>query len=71
MRAALRTNAKPYSDIDYAPKYYNAFDDTYDDKPLSKEEFFAKVDATLEEVRQGKGIAINSDEELRAYFNNL
>jgi hypothetical protein len=44
--------------------------DAVDDTLMSKEDFFAEVDAALEEVRQGKG-AFNAKEELRAYFDSL
>lgn len=42
-----------------------------DDKLMSKEAFFARIDQALEEVREGKGITLNSKEELMAYFDNL
>jgi anthranilate/para-aminobenzoate synthase component I len=38
---------------------------------MSKEEFFAKIDRALEEVRAGKGMLFNSSQELRSYYDSL
>ena len=42
-----------------------------DDTELSKEEFFARVDESREEARQGKVHRIESKEELRNFLNSL
>ncbi|MDR1416877.1 MAG: hypothetical protein LBJ57_05615 [Prevotellaceae bacterium] len=65
MLATQHAKVKPYN-AGYAPH-----SDAYDDTLMSKEEFFAKIDAALEEVRQGKGMVFNSKEELHAYFDAL
>ncbi|MDR3189294.1 MAG: hypothetical protein LBT94_08965, partial [Prevotellaceae bacterium] len=54
---------KPYN-VGYVPSSDTPDDDTL----MSKEEFFAKLDRSLEEIRQGKGTRIRSKEELRDYF---
>ena len=38
---------------------------------MSKEEYFAKIDRSLEQARQGKVRRINSIEELDAFLNSL
>lgn len=38
---------------------------------MSKEEFFAKIDRSLEQARLGKVRRINSIEELDAFLNSL
>ncbi|MDR1342958.1 MAG: hypothetical protein LBK18_06865 [Prevotellaceae bacterium] len=65
MLAIPQTKTKPYN-VGYAPHTV-----PHDDTLVSKEEFFAEVDAALEDVRQGKGRVFNSKEELRAYFDSL
>ena len=42
-----------------------------DDSELSKDEFFAMVDASREEARQGKVHRIESKEELRRFLDSL
>ncbi len=42
-----------------------------DDTELSKEEFFARVDESREEARQGKVHRIENKEELRNFLNSL
>ncbi|MBO4873945.1 MAG: hypothetical protein J5542_01350 [Bacteroidales bacterium] len=42
-----------------------------DDTELSKEEFFARVDESREQARQGKVHRIESKEELRNFLNSL
>ena len=42
-----------------------------DDTELSKEEFFARVDAAREEALQGKVYHIESKTELRQFLNSL
>lgn len=42
-----------------------------DDTELSKEEFFARVDESREQARQGKVHRIGSKEELRNFLNSL
>ena len=42
-----------------------------DDTELSKEEFFARVDASREEVMQGKVHRIENKEELKNFLNSL
>ena len=42
-----------------------------DDTLMSKEKFYAKLEKSKREIKEGKGIEIRSNEELRAYFDNL
>lgn len=42
-----------------------------DDTLMSKEDFFAKIDRAKQEAKDGKGIVIESKEDLMAYFDNL
>ena len=42
-----------------------------DDAELSKDEFFARVDESREEARQGKVHRIESKEELKNFLNSL
>ena len=44
---------------------------TDDDTLMSKEEFFAKLEMSKQEIKDGKGIKIRSREELQAYFDGL
>jgi hypothetical protein len=69
MIATPQPKAKPYS-AGYVP-HPTPHGDEYDDTLISKEKFFAEVDAALEDVKQGKGRVFNSKEELRAYFDSL
>jgi hypothetical protein len=64
------TQATP-ANVGYLPLVDAPCVDAADDTLMSKEDFFAEVDAALEEVRQGKGRVFNSKEELRAYFDSL
>lgn len=52
-------------------KSYKITSVTEDDTLMSKEAFFAKIDRALEEVKEGKGIVLNSRDELMAYFDSL
>ena len=38
---------------------------------MTKEEFFARVDAAREEIRQGKGKRFSNPEEMNAWLNSL
>ena len=42
-----------------------------DDTELSKEEFFARVNESREQARQGKVHRIESKEDLRSFLNSL
>jgi hypothetical protein len=42
-----------------------------DDTLMSKEDFFAKLERSKQEIIEGKGIVLRNNEELRAYFDNL
>jgi antitoxin (DNA-binding transcriptional repressor) of toxin-antitoxin stability system len=42
-----------------------------DDTLINKEEFFAKIDRALEEVRQGKATKIKSKKELTSFLDSL
>jgi antitoxin (DNA-binding transcriptional repressor) of toxin-antitoxin stability system len=42
-----------------------------DDTLMTREEFFAKIDKSLEEVKQGKCTTVKSREELRAFLDSL
>jgi hypothetical protein len=44
---------------------------TKDDTLMSKEKFFAKIDESLEQVKRGEVITVNSREELHELFNSL
>ena len=44
---------------------------TEDDTLMSKEEFFARVDRSLQDAREGKGIVLNGLEDIQAYFDSL
>ena len=44
---------------------------TGDDTLISKEEFFRKIDQAYDDIKAGKGIVVNSREELNAYLDNL
>ncbi len=42
-----------------------------DDTLMSKEEFFAKIDRSLQQAKEGKVTTLNSREELLAYLDSL
>ena len=42
-----------------------------DPTPMTKEEFFARVDEAREEIRQGKGKRFSSPEEMNTWLNSL
>jgi antitoxin (DNA-binding transcriptional repressor) of toxin-antitoxin stability system len=44
---------------------------TEDDTLMSKEDFFAKLEKSKREIKEGKGVVIRSKEELQAYFDSL
>jgi len=42
-----------------------------DDTLMSKEEFFAKIDRSLQEIEEGKGTVIKTKDELMAFLDSL
>ena len=52
-------------------KSYKLVPTLKDDTLMSKEDFFAKIDRALQEAKEGKGIIINTKDELNAYFDSL
>ncbi len=42
-----------------------------DDTLMSKEDFFAKLDKSLEQIKQGEKITFNSSKEAIKYFESL
>jgi antitoxin (DNA-binding transcriptional repressor) of toxin-antitoxin stability system len=52
-------------------KSYKITPVTNDDTLMSKEVFFAKIDQAVKDIEDGKGIVIESREELMAYFDSL
>ncbi|MDR1021821.1 MAG: hypothetical protein LBL94_00865 [Prevotellaceae bacterium] len=66
---ATQPKIKPCSN-GYAP-HAVPYADEHDDTLMSKEEFFAEVDAALEEVRQGKGYTMLEGETLTDFLNRI
>jgi len=42
-----------------------------DDTLMTKEEFFAKLDRSIQDIEEGKGIVLKSKEEFDKFFENL
>ncbi|MFV0345400.1 MAG: prevent-host-death protein [Bacteroidales bacterium] len=42
-----------------------------DDSLMTKEEFIAKIDRALQEAKEGKGVVLRTEKELKDYFNEL
>jgi hypothetical protein len=54
-----------------ASRGYSATMVPHDDTLMGKEEFFAKIDRALQDIKDGKGTAVCSKEELKAYLDSL
>ena len=52
-------------------KSYKIVSVTDDDTLMSKEAFLAKIDHSLQEIKEGKGKVFNTKKELRAYLDSL
>ena len=52
-------------------KSYKVSQITHDDTLLSKEDFFAKLDKAIKNIKEGKGIVLNNTEEINAFFESL
>lgn len=52
-------------------KSYKIIPISDDDTLLSKEEYFAKLDRSIQQVKEGKIKRINSIEELNAYLESI
>jgi hypothetical protein len=57
--------------VGYLPAIDAPSIDVVDDALMSKEEFFAEVDAALEEVRQGKVYTMLDGETLDEFLNRV
>ncbi|MDR3189409.1 MAG: hypothetical protein LBT94_09570 [Prevotellaceae bacterium] len=66
MLVTPRTKAKPY-DVGYVP-HSASHDDEYDDTLMSKEEFFAEVDRSLQQVKEGKVLYMLPEETLDEFL---
>lgn len=42
-----------------------------DDTLMSKEEFYRKLDDSLQQIKEGKGTRVRTPEELDAFFDSL
>jgi hypothetical protein len=69
MIATPQPKAKPYS-AGYIP-HPTPHGDEYDDTLMSKEEYFAKLDRSLEEIKQGKGHTMLDGETLDDFLTRI
>jgi hypothetical protein len=44
---------------------------TQDPTPMTKEEFFARIDKAEQEIAEGKGITFTNREDMNAWLNSL
>lgn len=42
-----------------------------DDSLMTRDEFYAKIDGSLEDAKNGKGTAVRTKDELHAYLDSL
>jgi hypothetical protein len=52
-------------------KSYKIVPVTEDDTLMSKEEFYAMLDNSIQEINEGKGTTVRGKEELRKFFDSL
>lgn len=77
----FRTNQKSYLDkVDEGVeiliqrgknKCYKLIPVIEDDTLMSKEEFFSKLNISLQQAKEGQGMALNSKEDIKKYLDSL